>query len=434
MGFLSDILPAVGSAIGYWAGGSTGAQIGGTIGGAIGGSMAASSAASAQVAGATQAGNLSAAQQATTMNNLAPYMSAGASAMGSLDALLGIGNPSAAGSSVSRATTQAVSTSSGNGSQFGVGGGYQGNPILTGGGSAYNTTPNPRAMGGPVNGGTRYVIGEHGPEVLEMAPGSRGFVKPNPNTPSPYPHAQFRGGRAMGGIVGQADGNPSGPDVGQYKAQFASSPQTPASPSYTATDPTVGYNPASVTPSATAATPNATTFDPTASNDTALTSGMTPSQIMQQTPQYQFAEQQGIQALDNSAAASGGLLTGGHIKDILNYSQGLASQQFQNIYSNLMGVASLGSAATSMDAETGMYSAMGQGSAAQAAGNASASGTLGSFNAVQGGMQNLFYGLGTQNTGTLAPTTGAGSMETYQQQPLNQIPYSSGADYGLPSG
>lgn len=59
-----------------------------------------------------------------------------------------------------------------------------------------------RAKGGPVGGG-RYIVGEQGPEVLEMEPGSEGYV---------YPHSSFMGmmkakqmpmpGREAGGPVG----------------------------------------------------------------------------------------------------------------------------------------------------------------------------------------------------------------------------------------
>ena len=50
-------------------------------------------------------------------------------------------------------------------------------------------------------------------------------------------------------------------------------------------------------------------------------------------PGYQFRLQQGQQALERSAAAKGGLLSGGTMKDLTAYSQGMASQEFQNAYS-----------------------------------------------------------------------------------------------------
>lgn len=46
-------------------------------------------------------------------------------------------------------------------------------------------------------------------------------------------------------------------------------------------------------------------------------------------PGYQFRQEQGQQAIDRSAASRGSLRSGGTFKDIQDYSQGLASQEFQ---------------------------------------------------------------------------------------------------------
>ena len=49
-------------------------------------------------------------------------------------------------------------------------------------------------------------------------------------------------------------------------------------------------------------------------------------------PGYQFRMQQGQQALERSAAARGGLLSGRAGKDMTNYAQGAASQEYGNVY------------------------------------------------------------------------------------------------------
>lgn len=54
------------------------------------------------------------------------------------------------------------------------------------------------------------------------------------------------------------------------------------------------------------------------------------------TPGYQFQLQQGEEALQNSAAARGGLLSGGTAKALDQYSQGLASTNYQNTYNNAL--------------------------------------------------------------------------------------------------
>lgn len=54
------------------------------------------------------------------------------------------------------------------------------------------------------------------------------------------------------------------------------------------------------------------------------------------TPGYQFQLNQGLQALQNSAAASGGLLSTGTAKNLTNYAEGAASTNYQNAYANAL--------------------------------------------------------------------------------------------------
>lgn len=64
--------------------------------------------------------------------------------------------------------------------------------------------------------------------------------------------------------------------------------------------------------------------------------------VLTESPQYQFALQQGQQAVDRNAAARGTLFSGAHTKDAMRFGQGLASQQFQNYFNNLSSLASRG--------------------------------------------------------------------------------------------
>ena len=57
---------------------------------------------------------------------------------------------------------------------------------------------------------------------------------------------------------------------------------------------------------------------------------------LQMDPSYAFREQQGMKALQQSAAAKGGLLSGSTLKGIQNYSQGLASEEYGNAYNRFM--------------------------------------------------------------------------------------------------
>lgn len=125
-------------------------------------------------------------------------------------------------------------------------------------------------------------------------------------------------------------------------------------------------------------------------------------------PGYQFRLDQGQQALDRSAAARGGLLSGAAIKDANNYAQGQASQEWQAAYDrfntnraakmnpllSLAGSAqtasgALGSAATgaanSGTAALGEYGAT-VGNNLTGAGNARASGYVGTANAINSGL------------------------------------------------
>lgn len=60
------------------------------------------------------------------------------------------------------------------------------------------------------------------------------------------------------------------------------------------------------------------------------------AQQAEQTPGYQFALNQGLQALDRGAAARGSILTGGTGEAEQQYGQGLASQTYQQTYNNAL--------------------------------------------------------------------------------------------------
>jgi len=57
---------------------------------------------------------------------------------------------------------------------------------------------------------------------------------------------------------------------------------------------------------------------------------------MQQSPGYQFQLQQGLNSIQNSAAAGGGALSGATMKAMQQYGTGLAAQDYQNMFSNYM--------------------------------------------------------------------------------------------------
>lgn len=99
-------------------------------------------------------------------------------------------------------------------------------------------------------------------------------------------------------------------------------------------------------------------------------------------PDYQFAFQQGMQALDRSAAASGNLQSGGQVKAAQQYGQGLASQQFGNYFSRLLSLSQIGQSAAAGTASNSLNAGNSQANSQQAIGQAQASGTVGSANAL----------------------------------------------------
>lgn len=108
---------------------------------------------------------------------------------------------------------------------------------------------------------------------------------------------------------------------------------------------------------------------------------------LQQTPGYQFTLGQGTQALDRSAASRGLDLSGGQLKDLTNYGQGLAmSNAYQPYISQLDSAAGLGESAAAMVGNAGTAAGQGIASSQLAAGQASAAGTVSQANTLGSGL------------------------------------------------
>jgi hypothetical protein len=115
---------------------------------------------------------------------------------------------------------------------------------------------------------------------------------------------------------------------------------------------------------------------------------------------FQFRMKEGLQAIQRSAAAKGTLLTGGTLKDLNSWAQGLAAGEFDADFNRLSGMASVGGAAAGNQAnaygQTGsnlgsLYGNTGAqlASGYQGIGNAQAGGTVGAGNAWNGAIGNL---------------------------------------------
>jgi len=112
-------------------------------------------------------------------------------------------------------------------------------------------------------------------------------------------------------------------------------------------------------------------------------------------PGYDFRLQQGQQALDRSAAARGGALSGAAIKGSLRYGQDYASNEFQNAYNRfnndrtqrfnrLASIAGIGQTTTRDVAQMGSQTASNVANNIIGAGNAQASSYVGQGNAING--------------------------------------------------
>jgi hypothetical protein len=137
----------------------------------------------------------------------------------------------------------------------------------------------------------------------------------------------------------------------------------------------------------------------------------------QKSPGYQFALDQGLQAVDAGAAARGMLVSGQTRAAEMKYGQGLASQDFASYYNRLSGLASQGLQASNQAGSNIMQGAAGQSAVDRAlAGNETSYGaaqsTLDTGRAA--GLGSLYTGLGGQVAGN-EMTTG-GRLASNEQQ------------------
>jgi hypothetical protein len=159
-------------------------------------------------------------------------------------------------------------------------------------------------------------------------------------------------------------------------------------------------------------------------NQTGFAAPWNPSQVSS-TPGYQFTLDQGNQAIQRSAAAQGGLLSGAAAKAMDTYTTGLADQTYnqqynnylagsQQAYNQLAGVAGIGQSTATNLANTGASTAnsMANTTAAGITGsaNATAAGMVGATNSLTSGAGNLsqYYML----QGLLGKTSGTGSLSS----------------------
>ena len=139
-----------------------------------------------------------------------------------------------------------------------------------------------------------------------------------------------------------------------------------------------------------------------------------------QDPGYAFRMSEGLKALDRTAAARGGLLSGSAMKAAQQYGQGLASEEYQNAFnryqtsraaalSPLQQLQGIGQAAASNQAASAGQYGTGVASALTGAANAQAAGTMGTANAISSGLGSYLNYSQNQNIANALRTSSYGS-------------------------
>lgn len=120
----------------------------------------------------------------------------------------------------------------------------------------------------------------------------------------------------------------------------------------------------------------------------------------QKDPGYQFRMDEGMKGVEASAAARGGALSGGALKDLTQYGQGFASNEYSNAYNRfnadrdrrfnrLAGIAGIGQTATNQVTSQGADTARTIGDLMTQGANARASGYIGQGNAANQAIGNI---------------------------------------------
>lgn len=142
-------------------------------------------------------------------------------------------------------------------------------------------------------------------------------------------------------------------------------------------------------------------------------------------PDYQFASQQGNLGVIRNANAQGLNLSGGMLKDLSTFNSGLASQQYNSYYNKLMGLSAQGQASAAGSAAAGNAAAGQIGNTTMAQGQAQASGPIGVANAANSGIQNSLL---ANYLGKSPSAYGDGGVSLGSSR--NPLPGLDSSDYG----
>jgi hypothetical protein len=167
-----------------------------------------------------------------------------------------------------------------------------------------------------------------------------------------------------------------------------------------------------------------------------------------QDPGYAFRLSEGQKALDRSAAARGGLISGGALKAAQRFGQDLGSQEYQNAYNRaltgynadvareatgynrLAALAGIGQTATGQIGAAGQNAATNMGNLMTSGAAASAAGQVGAANALTGGLSTyLNYNQGNNLVNALNARGSGGGNFMNQYNAIGSGPASAGYGY-----
>jgi len=130
-------------------------------------------------------------------------------------------------------------------------------------------------------------------------------------------------------------------------------------------------------------------------------------------PGYQFRLSEGIKAAERSAAARGALASGGTMKAIQRYGEGLAASEYDNYVSRLAQLAGIGQSATGSTSSAGQTASQTITNAIGQAGAARASSYANTGSAINGTVNNLAAMYLYNQGGGFGPTTYGGTPPIY---------------------
>lgn len=187
---------------------------------------------------------------------------------------------------------------------------------------------------------------------------------------------------------------------------------------------TIGGNPAA--PGAPAAAPGASSNGPPA-NAPAGAGGQYAG--FYNSPGYQFTLNQGLNAINRGASANGGLYSSNTLNSLGNYAEGAASTQYNNYVSQLMGLAGIGQGATNQTQSAATTAGNNISANQLSAGNANASGILGSTGAFNSAINNVGGAVG--NYSALNGPTGSPGYATNGGYVYNGVTQNGGQGGGV---